>query len=201
MKIVSYLRKLSQKKLTITAIVCTIFIGLPSFYLTSAKIYEKFFATIVTLDCKKFIRGQNVLYLVNLNNPSTTIHAEEITFKVIFSEGKIKLFEIFPNIDIYSESDIKQTNDGKCAEFSLKRLSSTGLCDVHIILHNTNKDIDETITVSWKNRGIIRLKPQIADDNAMRQFNAILDFHEKTSDLSFKARTDRFKSNTRGIIK
>jgi hypothetical protein len=78
-------------------------------------------------------------------------------------------------------------------------LSKKSQCNVDIIVRN-NSAVRENITLSWKNSGVLKIIPLVPDEESIRQFNSILQFHIITRS-SYAARRNWFESNNKGINK
>jgi hypothetical protein len=148
----------------------------------------------------KFVRGNDILYYGNIKNDSAA-HAEEMTFKAQFKNGIVRRFYVEPKADLIDKKEIKYGSPKNSACFFLKRLSYNSYCDITIIVNGTKADMQESIDLSWENRGHITIMPQQASEESQREYENKYKSSEETADESFSARKKWFERNTRGISK
>jgi hypothetical protein len=61
--------------------------------------------------------------------------------------------------------------------------------------------MQESIELSWENRGHITIMPQQASEESQREYENEYKSSEETADESFAARKRWFERNTKGISK
>jgi hypothetical protein len=137
----------------------------------------------------KFKTNTGNYYSGFIKNSSTWKHADKLSFKGSFENGKVEIFDVKPSCDSFenkpSIDDSKQN-----VSFSLHRLSSQEWFGM-VICVNPPGDLKEDIRLSWGTRKKKAITPMLPSEKEKLIFNAGISAKQREYALKSDARKVR----------